>query len=59
MTPAAMERRDGVVLGKLCKTEDQRTVHEEGILVIIQANDGKLSWAVSREQVGDTFRRRN
>lgn len=36
MTCVAVGRRDGIVVGQLCRTEDQREIHEENILAIIQ-----------------------
>ena len=36
MTRVAVGRRDGIVVGQLCRTEDQREIHEEKILAIIQ-----------------------
>lgn len=45
MTPVAVGRRDGIVDGKVCETEEERKILGESSLVITRGRDRKLSAA--------------
>lgn len=54
MTPVAVGRRDGIVDGKVCETEEERKILGESSLVITRG-EGPEAEDVRRGQAGAAF----